>query len=46
LTPFQAPNCNARAERFVRSIEQKYLNRVIPVGSGTDTAKLSCIADA
>ena len=30
--PFQAPNCNAHAERFVRSIREKCLNRVIPLG--------------
>jgi putative transposase len=31
-TPFQAPNCNAHAERFVRSIKDECLNRVIPLG--------------
>ena len=31
-TPFQAPNCNAYAERFVRSIKEECLNRVIPFG--------------
>jgi hypothetical protein len=31
-TPFQAPNTNAYAERFVRSIKYKCLNRVIPCG--------------
>jgi hypothetical protein len=31
-TPFQAPNCNAHAERFVRSIKEECLNRVIPMG--------------
>jgi putative transposase len=31
-TPFQAPNANAYAERFVRSIKQECLNRVIPLG--------------
>jgi hypothetical protein len=30
-TPFQAPNCNAHAERFVRSIKEECLNRVIPM---------------
>jgi putative transposase len=30
--PFQAPNANAYAERFVRSIKQECLNRVIPFG--------------
>ena len=32
LTPLQAPNANAYAERFVRSIKQECLNRVIPFG--------------
>jgi hypothetical protein len=31
-TPYQAPNANAYAERFVRSIKQERLNRVIPFG--------------
>jgi hypothetical protein len=31
-TPFQAPNANAYAERFVRSIKHEWLNRVIPFG--------------
>jgi putative transposase len=31
-TPFQAPNANAYAERFVRSIKQECLNRMIPLG--------------
>jgi transposase InsO family protein len=31
-TPFRAPNCNAHAERFVRSIKEECLNRVIPLG--------------
>jgi putative transposase len=31
-TPFCAPNCNAYAERFVRSIKEECLNRVIPLG--------------
>ena len=31
-TPFQAPNANAYAERFVRSIKDEGLNRVIPFG--------------
>jgi hypothetical protein len=31
-TPFQAPNANAHAERFVRSIKQECLDQIIPVG--------------
>jgi transposase InsO family protein len=33
-TPFRAPNANAYAERFVRSIRDECLNRVIPFGEG------------
>jgi transposase InsO family protein len=32
VTPFQAPNCNAHAERFVRSIKEECLNRVVVLG--------------
>jgi putative transposase len=31
-TPFQAPNANAYAERFIRSIKQECLDRIIPLG--------------
>ena len=31
-TPYQAPNANAYAERFVRSIKDECLSRVIPFG--------------
>ena len=31
-TPARAPNCNAYAERFVRSIKEECLHRVIPLG--------------
>jgi len=33
-TPYQAPNANAYAERFVRSIQEECLDRVIPFGEG------------
>ena len=32
-TPFQEPNANAYAERFVRSIKHECLSRVIPFGA-------------
>ena len=31
-TPFRSPNCNAHAERFVRTIKEECLARVIPLG--------------
>jgi integrase-like protein len=32
LTPYRAPNANTYADRFVRSIKEECLNRVIPFG--------------
>ena len=31
-TPYRAPNCNAHAERFVRSIKEECLDRLVLLG--------------
>ena len=33
-TPYRAPNCNAYAEPFVRSIKEECLDRVVLLGEG------------
>jgi transposase InsO family protein len=33
-TPYQGPNANAYAERFVRSLKEECLDRIIPLGEG------------
>lgn len=31
-TPPASPNCNAHAERFMRSIKEECLDRIVPLG--------------
>jgi hypothetical protein len=31
-TPYAAPNCNAYAERFVRSVKEECVNRLVILG--------------
>ena len=33
-TPHHAPNCNAHAERFVSSLKEKCLDRIVPISEG------------
>lgn len=40
-TPFRAPNCNAYAERFVRSIKEECLDRVVLLRSGVFIARFA-----
>jgi transposase InsO family protein len=42
VTPYQAPNCNAHAERFVRSIKEECLNRMILFG---ERSLLRCLRE-
>ena len=39
LIPERAPNANADAERFVRSIKEDCLDRIVPIGEGTSGAR-------
>jgi hypothetical protein len=45
LCPANAPNCNAIAERFVRSIKEECLRRMIFVGSASLDCALHCFED-
>ena len=38
-TPYRAPNATAYAERFVRSIKEECLNRLIPLGDAIIDAR-------
>jgi putative transposase len=40
-TPYQAPNANPYAERFVRSITEECLDRLIPIGERRRPAPLA-----
>ena len=44
-TPASAPNCNAHAERFIRSIKAECLDRVVPWANGTFGSSLREFVD-
>jgi hypothetical protein len=45
-TPASAPNCNAHAERFIRSIKTECLERVVPLTPTPDDCSCWSIVSA
>ena len=43
-TPYRAPNCNAHAERFVRSIKEECLDRIVFLGEARLRRTLTAFA--